>query len=167
MVASEMASLRKPYIYILVAIVAAVLIIHFSGILNPTPLGLVITASLKNSEIRMGQNTTIVVTIENKAMHLQTFEFHIVYTSKNLTYYNGITEEPLSEPVYNGGNYTIVYPNDDLGPNEKTELLVIVKGLLPKGASSKRFTVFLEVYSLDGASKVLSDRKSVSLTVFR
>ena len=156
----------KPYIYIIVAIIAIVSIIHFSGILRrPKPLGLIITASPKSNSILMGQNATIEVVVENEASRQQSFEFHIVYTSKNLTYHNGITKEPLSDPTYNGQNYTITYPIDDLGPNETAMYPVIVKGLLPSGVSSKRFTIFLEVYSVNGVSKVLSDRKSISLTV--
>lgn len=156
----------KPYIYIIVAIIAIVTITHFSGVLrSPKSLGLIITPSPKSSSILMGQNTTIEVVVENEASRQQTFEFHIVYTSKNLTYYNGITKEPLSDPTYNGQNYTIIYPIDDLGPNESAKYPVIVKGLLPLGVSSKRFTIFLEIYSINGVSKVLSDRKSISLTV--
>lgn len=113
----------------------------------------------------MGQNTTIAAIIENTAPQKQTYEFRIVYTSTNLSYYNGITKEPLVIPVYNGINYTLIYLNDTLGPNENAELQVIIEGDLPLGVSSKRYTVFFEVYAVEDASNYLSDRKSISLTV--
>ena len=162
-----MASLRKPYIYVIVAIIAIVLIIHFSGILSPKPSGLTIDASLESSSIKMGENTTLTVIIENKAAFPKKFEFRIVYTSKNLTYYHGMTKAPLPGPVEKDENYTITYTEGLLDPNGRIELPVIVEGFLPIEASSKRFTISLEVYSADGASKVLSDSKSVSLTVTR
>ncbi|MCK5626006.1 hypothetical protein KAI11_04045, partial [Candidatus Bathyarchaeota archaeon] len=83
----------------------------------------------------------------------------------NLSYYNGITKEPLLIPVYNGINYTIIYLNDTLGPTENAEFPIIIEGYLPLGVSSKRYTIFLEVYAVEDASKFLSDRKSISLTV--
>ena len=67
--------------------------------------------------------------------------------------------------VYNDINYTILYLNDILGPNENAKFPIIVKGYLPLGVSSKRYTVFLEVYVVEDTSKFLSDRKSISLTV--
>jgi hypothetical protein len=157
--------LRKPYIYLIIGILLVIVIIFFSGIFGPEQFGLVLIVSPISSSIQMGQNTTIAAIIENTAPHKQTYEFRIVYTSTNLSYYNGITKEPLVIPVYNGINYTLIYLNDTLGPNENAELQVIIEGDLPLGVSSKRYTVFFEVYAVEDASKYLSDRKSISLTV--
>ncbi len=160
-----MAFLRKPYIYIIIGILLVVVVIFFSGIFDPEQFGLVLIVSPRSGSIQMGQNTTIATIIENTATQKQTYEFRIVYTSTNLSYYNGITKEPLLPPVYNGINYTIIYLNDALGPNENAEFQVIVEGYLPLGVSSKRYTIFLEVYAVEDTSKFLSDRKSISLTV--
>lgn len=157
--------LRKPYLYIIIGILLVVIIIFFSGIFSPEQFGLVLIVSPMSSSIQMGQNTTLAAIIENTALHKQLYEFRIVYTSTNLSYYNGITKTPLLPPVYNGVNYTIIYLNDTLGPNENAELQVIIAGDLPLGVSSKRYTVFLEVYAVEEASKYLSDQKSISLTV--
>lgn len=160
-----MAFLRKPHIYIIIGILLVVVIIFFSGIFYPEQFGLILIVSPMSSSIQMGQNTTIVTLIENTVTQKQTYEFRIVYTSANLSYYNGITKEPLLTPVYNGINYTIIYLNDTLGPNENAEFPVIIEGYLPLGVSSKRYTIFLEVYAVEDAFKFLSDRKSISLTV--
>jgi hypothetical protein len=162
-----MTFLRRPLIYSIIAIIAVITIIYSSGILNPEPLELLISsASPLNSSIYFGQNTTIAIIIDNKATRIQTYEFRIVYTSSNLTYYNGITKEPLLNVVYNGTNYSIIYLNDILGPNENAEIPIIVEGVLPSGISSKKYTIFFEVYSVHNyASKIISDRKSISLTV--
>jgi len=159
--------LRKPYIYIIIGIVLVVVIIFFFRIFNPEQFGLILIVSPMSSSIQMGQNTTIATIIENTANQKQTYEFRIVYTSTNLSYYNGITKEPLLPPVYNDINYTIIYLNDTLGPNENAEFPIIVEGYLPLGISSKRYTIFFEVYAVEDASKFLSDRKSISLTVRR
>ena len=159
--------LRKPYIYIIIGIVLVVVIIFFFRIFNPEQFGLILIVSPMSSSIQMGQNTTIATIIENTANQKQTYEFHIVYTSTNLSYYNGITKEPLLPPLYNDINYTIIYLNDTLGPNENAEFPIIVEGYLPLGISSKRYTIFFEVYAVEDASKFLSDRKSISLTVRR
>jgi len=160
-----MALLRKPYIYIIIGISLVVVIIFFSGIFNPEQFGLVLIVSPMSSSIQMGKNTTISALIENTATQKQTYEFHIVYTSTNLSYYNGITKEPLLHPEYNGINYTIIYLNDTLGPTENAEFPIIIEGYLPLGVSSKRYTIFLEIYAVENTSKFLSDRKSISLTV--
>ena len=157
--------LRKKVIYFILGILLVVVIVFFSGIFNSEQFGLTLTVDPLSSSIQMGQNITIDATIENTVPQKQIYEFHIVYTSTNLSYYNGITKEPLLPPVYNDVNYTIIYLNDTLGPNENSKFPIIVKGYLPLGVSSKKYTVFLEVYVVEDTSKFLSDRKSISLTV--
>jgi hypothetical protein len=160
-----MAFLRKPYLYLIIGILVVVVLFYFSGLLSPEQYNLLLMVSPISSSIQMGENTTITAIIENIAPQKQTYAVHIVYTSTNLSYYNGITQEPLLTPVYNGVNYTLLYLNDTLGPNENVELHIIIAGDLPLSVSSKRYTVFFEVYAVKEGATYLSDRKSIALTV--
>lgn len=160
--------LKKPFIIIIAAVIASVLIISYSGILSLKPAGLTLSSvSLERSSIKMGQNTTLTVVIENKGSRSQTFELHIVYTSENLTFYDKITGARLPDPVPKPPYYNITHhTKGTLDTQGRVEIPILVKGLGPMG-SSQTYTISMEVFSLDDFKKVLADKKSVQLTVTR
>jgi len=162
--------LRKPFIIVIVIIIAAVLVISFSGIFSTKTEGLTLSPdpSLKRGSIKMGENTTLTVVIENKAPQSKTFELHIIY-SGNLTFYDGITNKPLTEVEVSKYDtyYNLTYPTKGtLDTKGSTSIPILVKGLEPIG-QSQTHTIFVEVFSIDGYKKTLADKKPVQLAVTR
>ncbi|MFH0897763.1 MAG: hypothetical protein V1850_06950 [Candidatus Bathyarchaeota archaeon] len=153
--------IRRPFVYIIIGIVALVLVIQFSGILNPKPT-IAITTSLSASSIKMNTNATLTVVIENKGSKQYSVEYHIVgtFASDQLQFYDKITSVVLT-PSTTGNNYTINYSSPrKMNTGEQWTISVYVKGLNPK-ATAYAYTIYLEAWA-DGA---LADRKIVQLTV--
>lgn len=158
--------LRKPFIIIIAVIIASVLIVFFSGILPTKPAGLTLSPepTLKKASIKIGENTTLTVVIENKASQSKTFELHIVY-SGNLTFYDGITNKLLTDISKYDIYYNLTYPTKGtLDVRGSTSIPILVKGLKPIGASQTH-TITVEVFSLEGSKNVLADKKEVQLIV--
>ncbi len=155
--------LRKSFALIVVGVVCLILVIQFSGVLRPKP-PVEIAPSLASSTISMGKNTTLTVLIENKEARQHSAEYRIVGSFKGdqLMFYDRIDGKAL-ESVWNGRNYTIVYPQTwSLDAVERREVSVYVRGLDPK-TDSATYTIFVEVW----ADKALSERRYVQLKVTR
>lgn len=156
--------IRKPFILIIIGIISLVLIIQFSGVLNPKTV--VILPSLAPSSISWNMkenNATLTVVIENKGTRQYSVGYHIVgtFTSNQLKFYDKINGTLLPNPVLGGKNYTITYPiTMKINTGEQRTISIIVKGLDPK-IDSATYTIYVEAWA-DGA---LADRKSVQLTV--
>ena len=159
---------RRPFAFIIIAIVCVVLIIQLSGSFNKKPIEIVaveIIPTLKDHQISMMKNTTLTVIIKNKGASLHSVEYRIVgtFASEDLLFYDSITGTLLPSPVWTGSNYTITYPvTRNLNVQEEWGVSVIIKGLDPKGDSAT-YTIFVEVLA-DGA---LSERKTIQLKVVR
>ena len=160
--------LRRPFIFFTIGIIAIVVVaILYTGVLTPKPsLPEFSSTTLERSSITMGLNTTLTITIENKAPNPKSVEFRIVYGSPQLLFYDKINGTLLSVSpilVYNGMNYTITYPKIRvMNAGEQWSLPIWIKGLDP-GGSSYTYTIYLEIYS----DNKLSQRTSIQLTVNR
>lgn len=155
---------KKPYLYIVLGIIAVVALFHFSGVFNEQPvLPAFSSVTLENAIINMGENTTLTVTIVNNAPSQKLIELRIVYGSAELVFYDQITKTPLDGPEYNGYNYTISYPTTrKMNTDEQWGIPLLIEGLDP-GGSSYTYTIYLEIYS----DNAFSERKSIQLTVKR
>jgi len=152
--------IRRPFIYIIIGIVALVLILQFSGVFSPKSTTIVITPSLSPSSIKMNANATLTAVIENKGSRSYSVGYHIVFSS-NLLVFSNTNGTLLPNPVSNGKNYTVTYPKVwNMGSGESGTVVISVKGLNP-GQASFSYVIYLEAWA-DGA---LADRKTVQLTV--
>jgi hypothetical protein len=158
--------LRRPIIIIIVTAIAVLVLVHFSGILSPEPRGLFIASAefTSSDSIRIGENTTLTVELNNWADQPATFELHIVYTG-NLTFYDGITKEQLLDISQNDIYYNLTYPTKGiLDMQGSTSIPIVTEGRDPIG-ESQTFTLFVEVYYLEGLDWEFADQTSVQLTV--
>lgn len=157
--------LKQPFIYIIVGVIFIVLLIGFSGIFAQKPAIVTISPSLVNNAITMNQNTTLTVVIKNNDQRSYTAKYRIIGTFRNdqLQFYYKVNSTLLPNPIYNGQNYTITYPETWLlNIAEERSVSVYIKGLDPK-VDSATYTIFVEVF----ADNVLTERKSIQLTVRR
>lgn len=157
--------LRRPFIFIVIGVVTIVAVFAYTGVLTPKPsLPEFSSTTLERSSITMGQNTTLAITIQNKAQDPKTVELKIIYGSSQLQFYDKINKNNLSSSaVYNSRNYTITYPKTlVMNAGEQWGLPIWIKGLDP-GGSSYMYTIYLEIYS----DNALSQRKSIQITVTR
>ncbi len=153
---------RRPLVFIVAGIICLVLIIGFSGVLVPKP-PVTISASFSSPSIKMGANSTMTATIDNKGSRQYSIEYRIVgtFTGEQLKFYEKINGTTPLLAVGNGKNYTITYPKTrTMNVGEEWSISVYVKGMNP-GGSSYTYTIFVEAW-VDNA---LSDRESVKLTV--
>jgi hypothetical protein len=160
--------LRRPIIliFIIVTAIAVLVVVHFSGILSPEPRGLLIASAgfTGSNSIRLGENTTLTVVLNNWADQPATFELHIIYTG-NLTFYDGITKERLLDITQHGSFYNLTYPTKGiLDMQGSTSIPIVLEGREPIGAS-QTFTLFVEAYYLDGLEWEFADEAAVQLTV--
>lgn len=156
--------LRRPFIFIVIGVIVIVMVVAFTGVLTPKPsLPEFSSTTLQQPSITMGQNTTLTITIQNKAQGPKAVQLRIVYSSPQLQFYDK-TNKTLSlssSAVYNSVNYTVTYPKTTVMlPNEQWILSIWIKGLDP-GTTSYTYTIYLELYS----DNALSQRKSIQLTV--
>jgi hypothetical protein len=155
--------LKRPLILIAIVVIAVIAILSASGIFSGEPEGLVLSPITELESIKMGENTTLTVKIENKAAQPIIFELHLVYTNENMTFYDAITGERLQNITMNPTNFSLIHP--DGGPIDiDTTIPILISGPKPKG-SSETFRIFVELYSIEDQNLVLRDRKSVQLTV--
>ena len=161
--------LRRPGIFLLVPVVAAVLVlVYVSGVLTPVPRGLVIASVsfTSSAAITLGENTTLTVVLNNWADQPQTFELHIVF-SGNLTFYDGITKAHLTEITQRGIYYNLTYPvRGTLDMHGSTSIPIVVEGRDPIG-QSQTYTLFVELYAREGSRWKPVDQTAVQLTVTR
>ena len=159
--------IKKPVIFIIIGVVFIVLVIQLSGVFAPKPT-VVITSSIlpSSATIVMNQNATLTSLIRNSGQRPYSVEYHIVgfFNSSQLLFYDKISGVLLSNPGWNGKNYTIIYPTPLLmNTGDERTVSVIIKGLDPKPADPATYTIFVEVY----ADNILAERKSIQLTVRR
>jgi hypothetical protein len=158
--------LRRPVIIIIVTVIAVLVLVHFSGILSPEPRGLFIeSAEFTGSDsIRIDENTTLTVVLNNWAVQPATFELHIVYTG-NLTFYDGKTKELLLDISQHDIYYNLTYPTKGtLDMQGSTSIPIVTEGREPIG-ESQTFTIFVEVFYLEGLDRKFADQATVQLTV--
>lgn len=155
--------LRRPFIYVVIAIIAVMLILAYSGVLTPAPASpSFASTTLTSSPIYIGQNTTLTVAIENKAPSSKSVQFRIFCGSPELKFYDKINGTLLSTP-YNGTYYVMRYPKTrTMLTGEQWSIAITIKGL-DHGSSSVTYTIYLEIYS----DNQLYQRKSIQLTVNR
>ena len=156
--------LKRPLILIVIVVIAVVAIMSSSGIFSGEPEGLVLSPIPKLDEpsIKMGENTTLTVKIENKAAQPISFELHLVYTNENMTFYHHLGDQ-LQDITVNPTNFSLTHPSG--GPIDiDLTIPILISGPKPKG-SSETFQIFVELYSIEDQNLVLRDRKSVQLTV--
>jgi len=158
--------LRRPIIIIIVAAIAVLVLVNFSGILSPEPRGLFIASAefTGSNSIRLGENTTLTVVLNNWADQPATFELRIVYTG-NLIFYDGITKERLLDISQHGIYYNLTYPTKGtLDMQGSTSIPIVMEGREPIG-ESQTFTLFVEAFLLDGLDWEFADQTKVQLTV--
>lgn len=161
--------LRRPFIYMIVAIVAVVLIIaYLAGTHSPVASSVAFTqdTALNINAITMGQYANLTIGIANSATP-KSVGLHIIYYSTQLVFYEIVnnTITSLPDPLYNSTSktYTITYPKPRMmNTGDAWSILISVKGLDP-GAQSYKYTIDLEVW----AGNELSQRKPIQLTVSR
>ena len=153
--------LKRPFIFIIISVVCIVVILQFLS-LPPVEPAIVLTPSLTDDDIVMLEDTTLTAVMENTDTQIHTVEYRVVgiFSSEQIefSFKNGTL---LPKPVWNGHNYTLIYPIKrvmDVGNQWSVSLLL--KGLDPEGDFA-RYTIFLEAW----ADNVLSERKSIQLTV--
>lgn len=160
--------LRKSVIIIIVAAVAAILLISYSGLFSTESRELVISSAnfIERDTIKIGENTTLMVVLRNWAPQPKTFELHLIY-SGNLTFYDGITKALLQNIAQHGTYYNVTYPTKGtLDTQGSTSIPILAEGREPIG-ESQTYTIFVEVFSMDGSERDLADDTSVQLTVTR
>ncbi len=158
--------LRRPFIIIIVTAIAVLVLVHFSGILSPEPRGLVIASAVftGSDSIRLGENTTLTVVLNNWADQPATFELHVVYTG-NLTFYDGITKERLQDISQHDIYYNLTYPTrGTLDMQGSTSIPIVMEGREPIG-ESQTFTLFVEAFLRKGLEWEYADQAKVQLTV--
>ena len=172
---------RKSFIFVVVSIVCVVLIIQLaSQFNNPVPslkpTMVMSLTSLSTTSIFVNNNATLTVVLENKASQPYSVEFHIVGIFKidetYIKFYDKTNGGLLLDPVWNGQNYTITYPQTrNMNPGEQWSISIIIQGLYTIGATYHppyfieremvTFVIFLEVWA-DGA---LAARDLIQLSV--
>jgi DNA-directed RNA polymerase subunit L len=157
--------LRNPLIIIIIAIIAAVIIISSLGEFEaPSPEGLNISnLALEKDRIKMGENTTLTVEIENTADTSKVFELRIMYTAEDFVFYNTLTGEQLTDIKVNPNNYTLTHPTKGV-LDKKTTIPITVQGPQPMGSEEEKLITVL-VYSIDDNVASLSDERVISITV--
>ena len=157
---------KKPFIFIVTGVIIVVLVIHLSGVFEPrTQPTVIVTPSISPSIIRMTESANLTSIIRNSGQSPYLVEYRIlgVFNSHQLIFYDTISSENLSNPGWNGENYTIIYPTTWLmNTEEERTISITIEGLDPK-VDSATYTIFVEVY----ADNVLAERKSIQLTVNR
>ena len=157
--------LRNPLIIIIIAIIAAVIVISsLGGLETPSPTGLVISnLTLETDRIKMGENTTLTVEIENTADTSKVFELRIMYTAEDFIFYNTLTGEQLTNIQTNPSNFTLTHPTKGV-LDKKTTIPITVQGPQPIGSEDvKEITVL--VYSIEDNVAYLSATRVISVTV--
>ncbi len=157
--------LRNPLIIIIIAIIAAVIVISsLGGFETPSPEGLNISnLILEKDRIKMGENTTLTVEIENTADTSKVFELRITYTAEDFVFYDTLTGEPLTNIKVNPNNYTLTHPTKGV-LDKKTTIPITVQGPQPMGSEEEKLITVL-VYSVDNNVASLSDERVISITV--
>jgi len=158
--------LRRPGIFIPVTVIAVLVLVYFSGILTPAPRGLVIdSARFTGSDaIALGENTTLTVVLKNWADEPQTFELHIVFTG-NLTFYDGITKERLTDITQRDIYYNLTYPTrGTLDMQGSTSIPIVAEGR-ELSVLSQTYTLFVALFSREGSLWKFADQTPVQLTV--
>lgn len=157
--------LRNPLIIIIIAIIAAVMVISsLGGLETPSPEGLNISnLTIEKDRIRMGENTTLTVEIENTADTSKVFELRIMYTAEDFVFYDTLTGEQLTNIKVNPNNYTLTHPTKGV-LDKKTTIPITVQGPQPMGSEEEKLITVL-VYSIDDNVASLSDEHVISITV--
>jgi hypothetical protein len=160
--------LRRSVIIIIVAAIAVLVLVSFSGILSTEPLGLFIASAefTGSNSIRVGENTTLTVVLKNWADQPKTFELHIIF-SGNLSFYDGITKEGLLDISQHDIYYNLTYPTrGTLDMQGSTSIPIVTEGREPIGGS-QTYTLFVEVFFLEGLDRKFADQTTIQLTVTR
>jgi hypothetical protein len=157
--------LRNPLIIIIIAIIAAVIVISsLGGFETPSPEGLNISnLTLEKDRIKMGENTTLTVEIENTADSSKVFELRIMYTAEDFVFYDTLTGEQLTNIKVYPNNYTLTHPTKGV-LDKKTTIPITVQGPQPMGSEEEKLITVL-VYSIDDSVASLSDERVISITV--
>ena len=160
--------LRRPLIIIIVTVIAAILLLSFSGFFSTEPLELFIASAefTGSNSIMVGENTTLTVVLKNWADQPKTFELHIIF-SGNLSFYDGITKERLLDISQHGIYYNLTYPTrGTLDMQGSTSIPIVTEGREPIG-ESQTYTLFVEVFFLEGLDRKFADQTAIQLTVTR
>lgn len=155
--------LRKPFIYLVIGIIVAVILLYYTGSQTPTPATVTFaSAALSSSTITLNTTTNLTATIQNRAPTTKTVELRILYGTPNLLFYDKINSTLLSNQ--NNGTYYIVrYPKTTkMLSNEQWTIGIIIKGL-DSGSLSNTYNIILELY----ADNQFSQTKTISLTINR
>ncbi len=157
--------LRNPLIIIIIAIIAAVIVISsLGGLDTPSPEGLIISnLNLEEDTIKMGENTTLTVEIENTADTSKVFELRITYTAEDFVFYNALTGEPLTDIQTTPDNYTLTHPTTGV-LDKKTTIPITVQAPQPIGQEEVK-TITVLVYSIEYNVAYLSDKRIISITI--
>ena len=157
--------LRNPLIIIIIAIIAAVIVISsLGGFETPSPEGLTISnLTLEKTRIKMGENTTLTVEIENTADTSKVFELRIMYTAEDFVFYDTLTGQQLTNIKVNPNNYTLTHPTKGV-LDKKTTIPITVQGPQPMGSEEEKLITVL-VYSIDDNVASLSDERDILITV--
>lgn len=163
---------KRPFIYVIVIVVAFVVLLQLSGVFYPQQLGLEITeATLGTDTIPLGGNTTLTVTVVNRGVEPQTVEVRLMThainfssTEISLRFYDAVTGELLPWDL-DAGNYTATYPTTRImGSQESWGVPITVENVDPWTFT---YTLFIEVYAVDGQTRTQSDTTSIQVTVTR
>ena len=160
--------LRKSVLIIIITAIAAVVLIAYSGLFAPESRELVISSAtfIEQDTIKLGENTTLMIILKNWSPQPKTFELHLIY-SGTLTFYDGITKTALHDISQHGTYANLTYPTTGtLDTQGSTKIRVLVEGLDPIG-EAQTYTIFVEVFSIEGSDRALADATSVQLTVTR
>ena len=161
---------KRPFIYVIVIVAAFVVLLQLSGVLYPQPLGLEITeATLGTDTIKLGENTTLTVTVVNRGVEPQTAEVRLMTHAINLSsteislrFYDAVTGERLPWEL-EAGNYTATYPTTRiLGSQESWGVPIIIENADPWTFT---YTLFVEVHPVNEQTR--SFTTSVQVTVTR
>jgi hypothetical protein len=163
---------KRPFIYVIVIVVAFVVLLQLSGVLYPKPLGLEITeATLGTDTIKLGENTTLTVTVVNRGVEPQTAELRLMthainYSSTeiSLQFYDAVTGEFLPWELEEG-NYTATYPTTRImGSQESWGIPITIENVDPWTFT---YTLFIEVYAVNEQTTTRTYETSVQVTVTR
>lgn len=163
---------KRPFIYVIVIVAAFVVLLQLSGVLYPQPLGLEITeATLGTDTIKLGENTTLTVTVVNRGAEPQTAELRLMthainYSSTeiSLRFYDAVTGELLPWQL-EAGNYTATYPTTRImGSQESWGIPITIENVDPWTFT---YTLFIEVYAVNEQTSKRPYTTSIQVTVTR
>ncbi len=155
-------SLKNPFIIIFATISFAVLFIVNPGTTSPAQT-FELEASFTQSEILMGENSTLITKITNHAPTPSTFVLHIIYTNRDFQFYDPLTGAHLSNVKSYDQSYTLIHPTSGI-LDKSTTIPITIIGPTPKG-ESETFRIIVKIFTLQDSEKIEVDQEAVMLTV--